>query len=218
MLSIEYQKGHDNMATDALSQVTSKLDVENVKSILNGVTVGTMERADAYDTVVAQAEEDTHKLVQETVILACAACVNLHVTDWVTTQQEDPILKTVIEWVSVWKVQDQKHLQGDEANMEEGMTILQEWKKLMLSIGALYHHHTPSGKLEEILSFVVPKAHQVAAMNGCHQDAGHQGQQQTLSLLHDWFWWPGMTAQMQKAISQWQQCIQHEGTYTKAPM
>ena len=29
-------------------------------------------------------------------------------------------------------------------------------------------------------------------MNGCHQDAGHQGQQQTLYLLHDQFWWPGM--------------------------
>ena len=37
---IKYQKGWENAATDALSQITSKLDVETVKSILNGVTVG----------------------------------------------------------------------------------------------------------------------------------------------------------------------------------
>ena len=50
--------------------------------------------------------------------------VNLHVTDWVTVQQEDPILRTVIEWISVWKVQDLKHLLGDDANTEEGKAIL----------------------------------------------------------------------------------------------
>ena len=47
----------------------------------------------------------------------------------------------------------------------------------MIYQGALYHHHTPTGKLEEVLQFVVPMVHQVAAMNGCHQNAGHQGQQ-----------------------------------------
>ena len=55
-------------------------------------------------------------------------------------------------------------------------------------------------------------------MNGCHSDAGHQGQQWTLCLLHDQFWWPGMTTQVQKAISNWEQCIQHEGTCGKASM
>ena len=65
---------------------------------------------------------------------------------------------------------------GDYANTEEARTILQEWKKLTLYQGALYHCHTPDGKLEEVLQFVVPKAHWVAGMNRCHHDAGHQGQ------------------------------------------
>ena len=55
-------------------------------------------------------------------------------------------------------------------------------------------------------------------MNGCHHDARHQGQQQTLSLLNDQFWWPGMATQMQRAISSCEQCIQHEGIHAKAPM
>ena len=187
--SIEYQKGRDSAAADAPSWVTSKLDTEILKCILDGVTVGTTKRADAQDPVVANGDEDIHKPVQETVILTKAGqtCIVLHVTDWVTTQQEDPTLKTMIEWISNQKVQDLKHLLGDAAKTEEGKTILQEWKKLMLYQGALYHCHTPSGELEEVLQSVVPMAHQVAAMNGCHWDAGHQGQQQTLCLLHDWF-------------------------------
>ena len=58
--SIEYQKGCDNVATDALSWVTSKLDTETMMSILDGVTVGMMEKADAHDLVVAKADEEIH--------------------------------------------------------------------------------------------------------------------------------------------------------------
>ena len=207
------------MATDALSWVTSKLDAETVKSILDGVTMGKTKRADAQDPVVAEADEEIHKPIQKTAILATAAQahVNLHVTDWVTAQQEDPILKTVIEWISRQKVQDLKHLLGSNANTEEEKTVLWEWKKLMLYHGALYHCHTPKGKLEEVLWFVVPPVHQVTAMNGCHWD-GHQGQQQTMCLLHHQFWWPGMGVKMQKVTSCCEQCIQQEGNHAKAPM
>ena len=124
-----------------------------MKSILDVVTVGMMKRADAQDLAMTEADEEIHKPVQKTVILATAAqaCVNLPVTDWVTSQQEDPILKTMIEWISNQKVQDLKHLLGDDANTEERKTILQEWKKLTLYQGALYHCHTPTDEVEEVL-------------------------------------------------------------------
>ena len=144
--------------------------------------------------------------------------MNLHVTDWVAAQWEDPVFKAVINWISNWKAQNLKHLLGDNANTEEGVAVLWEQKKLMLYQGALYHFHTPAGKLEEVLWFVVPMAHQVAAMNGCHQNAGHQGQKWTLYLLHDWSWWPGMVMYMQNVITKCKWCTQHEGTCAKAPM
>ena len=114
------------MAADTLSQVRSKLDAEIVKSIVDGVTIGFTERADDQQPVVTKADEDIHKPVQETVVLARAdqTCIDLHVTDWVTTQQEDPILKTMIKWMSNQKEQDLKYLLGDEAKTEEGKTIL----------------------------------------------------------------------------------------------
>ena len=122
---------------------------------------------------MSKVDKEIHKPVQETVILGQASCIDLHVTDWVTPQQEDPILKIMIELISGQTVQYLKHLLGDNANPEESKTILQEYKKLTLYQGPLYHHHIPSGKLEEVLQFVVTTAEWVAAMNGCHQDAGH---------------------------------------------
>ena len=71
--------------------------------------------------------------------------------------------------VDLWqKVEDLKHLLGGDTDTEEGKTILQEWKKLTLYQGALYHWHALTGELEGVLQFVVPKVHWVDVMNGCH--------------------------------------------------
>ena len=66
--SIQYQKGRDNAVADALRHVTSKLSTEAVKSILDGVTIGTMGRADVHDPMVAEADEGMPKQVEETVV------------------------------------------------------------------------------------------------------------------------------------------------------
>ena len=76
----------------------------------------------------------------------------------------------------------------------------------------------PKGENEDLLLFMVPKAHWVAALNGCHRDAGHQGHDHTLSLLQDCFWWPGMTSQMQQFIRTCTHCLQHEGNLPKVPL
>ena len=39
---LEYQKGHDNTVADALSWVTTELDPDTVRSILNRVTLRTV--------------------------------------------------------------------------------------------------------------------------------------------------------------------------------
>ena len=161
-----------------------------------------------------------HKQIQETAVQtrATQTHVNLYVTDCVAAQQEDLILKTVIEWISTQKVQDLKHLLRDLTTTEEGMAILREWIKFMLNQGTLYQCHTPAGQLEEVMQFVVPMAHQVTAMNRCHRDAGHQGQQQTLSLVQKQFWWPGLAMQMKRVISNCERCIQHEGACAKGSL
>ena len=85
--SIEHNKAWDNAATDTLSWVTLKLDAETMKSILERVTVGTIERSNVHDPVVVEADEEIHKQVWETAVQAraCHMHVNIHVTDLVST-------------------------------------------------------------------------------------------------------------------------------------
>ena len=74
------------------------------------------------------------------------------------------------------------------------------------------------GENEDLLLFVVPKVHWTAALNGCHRDAGHQGQDHTLSLLQECFWWPSMAKQMRQVIKACRHCLQYEGGSPKAPL
>ena len=82
----------------------------------------------------------------------------------------------------------------------------------------LYLYSTPKGENEDLLLFMVQKAHQAAALNGCHWDAGHQGHGRTLSLLHEYFWWPGMAKWIRQTIRACTHCLQYEGGFPKAPL
>ena len=81
----------------------------------------------------------------------------------------------------------------------------------------LYYQHCPK-YLEEIKWFVVPRAHRRAALNGCHQDAGHQGKKQTLSLVADRFWWPGVQEAAENAVHNCKHCQVYGRSESKAPM
>ena len=49
---LEYQKGWDNAMADALSWVTTHLELETVKAILDGATMGTSQRAERENPTV----------------------------------------------------------------------------------------------------------------------------------------------------------------------
>ena len=72
-----------------------------MKSILDGVTLGSTGRADAHDPVVAETDEEINKQVWEAAVQAKVTQkhVNLHATDWVATQWKDPVPKAMINWI-----------------------------------------------------------------------------------------------------------------------
>ena len=82
---------------------------------------------------------------------------------------------------------------------------------------ALYLNSMPKGENEDLLLFMVLKAHLTAALNGCHRDVGHEGHDHTLSLLQECFWWPGMAKQMRQVIRACTRCLRYEGGIPKAP-
>ena len=63
---------------------------------------------------------------------------------------------------------------------------------LILNKGLMYINTTPKGKTKGVLAFVIPVTQHRMALNGVHRDSGHQGQQWTLALMQERFWWPMM--------------------------
>ena len=190
---LEYQKGQDNTVADLLSQITTYLRPEAMWSILDGVSLGATHRTEGYDPAVVEGDYGIEKEVH---VAAGQVLVEMHVTDWAKTQREDPVLNAVLDGLKAWKKTDLKTLLGEHASGKEGQLVWRNCQNFMIHQKALYLCTTPKEESEDFLLFVVPRAHQIAALNGCHQDAGHQGHDHTLSLLQEHFWWPGMTSQM----------------------
>ena len=58
---IEYQKGWDNTTADILSRMTTRLDAETVKLVLNCVSMGASQWAGTHDPLVIEAREEIDK-------------------------------------------------------------------------------------------------------------------------------------------------------------
>ena len=90
---LEYQKGQNNAAADALSLVTAHLEPEAVQTILDGVAV---QRAKRENPAIIENEQ---QLEQEIRVTAGQVLVEMHITNWAAAQKEDPELNAVLQWI-----------------------------------------------------------------------------------------------------------------------
>ena len=176
--------------------------------------MGASQRAERENPAII---ENNQQLEQEVGVAAGQALAEMHVTNWAAVQKEDPELNAVLQWLESRKKADLKTLLGECIMSEEGWMVWRNCQNFTSFQGTLYLRSTPKGEDEDLLLFVVPKAHWTATLNGCHQDAGHQGHDLTLSLLKECFWWPGMPKQMRQVIKICRCCLQYEGSTPKAP-
>ena len=56
------------------------------------------------------------------------------------------------------------------------------------------------------MQLVLPETFMKQALQGCHDDLGHLGIEQTIDLLRDQFYWPGMMEDMTRHIKQCERC------------
>ena len=177
---LEYQKGWDNTMADVLSQITTHLGPKAVWSILDGVTLGATQRAEGCDPAVVEGD---HNIEMEVCVTKGQVLVKMHVTDWATAQREDPVLDAVLNWLEAQKRTDLRTLLGKHVSSKECQMVWWSHQNFTTLQNTLYLHSMPKGKNEDLLLFVVPKAHQTTTLNGCHWDTGHQGHDHILSLL-----------------------------------
>ena len=123
----------------------------------------------------------------------------MHVTNWEEAQCEDALLATCQKWMNMKKsVTPQrrdallKECMGEHMTSEEGKALFRVRNNLTMRKGLMYVNIMPKGETEGLLAFVVPSAHRRTALNSMHRNARHQGQQRTLALAEERFWWPKM--------------------------
>ena len=194
--TLEYQKGADNGAADALSHVPICHNHEMVWSLLEGAIVGAIDRGEAEASEELLGE---HEYLGNEAWVQAMRMVPMHIVNWGEVQEADPLLATCRRWLCThrdtpFQKQDallRKYL-GDNANTEEGCTLFSMRNSLVMSKGLLYVSTTPKGEAEGVLAFLVLTDQCCASLNGVHCDVGHQGQQRTLALAQERFWWPMM--------------------------
>ena len=76
----------DNTVADVLSRVTTCLNPDTVRSVLDGITLGAAKRVECHDTTVVEGD---HSVEKEVHVATGQVLVQMHVTDWAEAQRDD---------------------------------------------------------------------------------------------------------------------------------
>ena len=89
-------------------------------------------------------------------------------------------------------------------------------KQLMLKQGVLYRKHQVNTRTK--LQLVLPQTYIQRAIEGCHDQVGHLGQDRVLDLLRDRFYWPGIHVNVASYINSCPRCLHRKSQPDKAPL
>ena len=219
---LEYQKGADNGAADALSWVRISHSWQIVQSLLEGAIIWAADRGEA------KANEELleeHECLSQEARVQVAKLEPMDIVDWEQAQEADVDLAGCHKWLHLRKGMSPpqreilfKECLGAEAETEQGKMFFHICNSLILNKGLMYVNMTPKGNTEGVLAFIVPVGQCHLALNGVHHDAGHQGQQRTLALTQERFWWPMMAEDCHTIVRGCLRCQAFKGEVPRAPL
>ena len=224
--SLEYQKGKDNIVADFLSWMNECLPEEEVQEYLNKIPYpGVKAVLNNTITPIEECAEqgvwlspDHQDVCQEEVVGdRPARLATTNVTEWKQEQKEDLVLYQVV-----------KHLRAPHEMFKAALHKVLDKKataayvkvkeQLLIKNGLLYHKTWQGLTNEIVFQFVVPQRHWSTALDGCHQEAAHQGQHHSTTLMQECFWWPGMTRDLRNCIKKCGHCRKYEAAPPIVPM
>ena len=94
--------------------------------------------------------------------------------------------------------------------------LIRNRKHLVLKQEVLYKKTNVDARTKHLL--VVPQAYRQRAIEGCHDQVGHLGQDWVLDLLRDRFYWPGMHVDVVSYINSYPRCLCRKSQPDKAPL
>ena len=120
-------------------------------------------------------------------------------------QREDKIIG---KWVRA--VLDKKLPNKNVFLTKEDQLMKKKFDSLTLRRGVLYREVL--NKNDKTYQLVLPQCYIEDVLRGLHTDIGHPGRDRTLTLLRERFYWPNMTADVDKFISKCDRCIRRKSS------
>ena len=223
--SLDYQKGKDNTVADFLSQMNERLPEEEVQEYLNQIPNPGVKVVfnNAITPIEERAEQGVRPTLdcrgdcqEETVVARPARIATTNVMDW-KQEQEDPVLYQVAKHLRV-PCETFKAALHKVLDRKATAAYVKAKEQLLIKNGLLYWK-TQQGQADEIVfQFVVLQRHRGTALDGCHQEAAHQGQCHSTALMQECFWWPGMTRDLRNCIKKCGHCRKYEAAPPVVPM
>ena len=94
--------------------------------------------------------------------------------------------------------------------------LIRNKKQLTLKQGVLYKKAKVDARTKHLL--VIAQAYRQRAIEGCHNQVGHMGQNRVIDLLRDRFYWPGMHGDVVPYINSCSRCLRRKSQPDKAPL
>ena len=133
--------------------------------------------------------------------------------EWCHAQIQDPILSQIIREINSKSIGKMKIKMGMPSEMK---ALIRNRTQLTLKHGVLYKRSRADARTKHLL--VVPQSYRQRAMEGCHDQVGHLGQDRVLDLLRDRFYWPGMHAGVVSYINSCPRCLRRKSQQDKTPL
>uniref|UniRef100_A0A3B3YZK9 Gypsy retrotransposon integrase-like protein 1 n=1 Tax=Poecilia mexicana TaxID=48701 RepID=A0A3B3YZK9_9TELE len=119
-------------------------------------------------------------------------------------QRTDTVLSRVIFFVERKRRPSRRERVKESS---EVLKLLKGWEKLALRDGVLYRvAKNPVTKKKSYL-FVVPRSLRHKVLQGVHDETGHQGQQRTLYLTRQRFYWIGLVHDVTEYVQHCRRCV-----------
>ena len=206
IFSIIYKSGKGHKDADALSHIRWPETMELDSQIAHAVCEGVQAPHGKVETLCHGA----HVMDALSNDRAPPAMTPL---EWCHAQIQDPILSQIIREISSKSIGKMKIKMGMPSEMK---ALIRNRTQLTLKHGVLYKRSRVNARTKHLL--VVPQSYRQRAMEGCHDQVGHLGQDRVLDLLRDRFYWPGMHADVVSYINSCPRCLRRKSQQDKAPL
>ena len=142
----------------------------------------------------------------------------MSVIDWVAAQWEEKGLRKVIELYEAKKLTKSHRGEGLDMGSQEERGLWHNRSWLVMRQGLLYRKVMRPGENVACMQFVLLSKYRKMAIQGCYDDVGHMGVAQSVNLLQDWFYWPGMAKEMTQHVRKCMRCNCFKKRAEQAPL